>query len=115
VLFQKGGLSGEYFSQLSKIFSETVASQFEGSSAYSPPVLTETVTIGSAEAARLHIQAYFRELHDMLNMQENAALLTVDSYIREKLCFIRQNHEDLSVVVSQVSKFLIFYRSLIYL
>ncbi|KAK2711746.1 E3 ubiquitin-protein ligase TRIM23-like isoform X2 [Artemia franciscana] len=83
---------------------ETVASQFEGSSAYSPPVLTETVTIGSAEAARLHIQAYFRELHDMLNMQENAALLTVDSYIREKLCFIRQNHEDLSVVVSQISE-----------
>lgn len=58
---------------------------------------------GTAEQARLKIRHYFNELRETLNRQEVVALTTVDTHIREKLCMLRQQQEDMAILLSQVS------------
>ena len=49
-------------------------------------------------------------LRDQLTRQEVAALTVVDTYVRERLCFIRQHEEDIDLIVNQVIDFLfVFY------
>ena len=40
---------------------------------------------------------------DCLSFQENAALHVVNNHVREKLCYLRQQQEDMDVLTSQVS------------
>ena len=58
---------------------------------------------GTAEQARSKIKEYFNELRQNLNRQELAALTTVDTHIREKLCMLRQQQEDMAILLGQVS------------
>ncbi|XP_014784130.1 E3 ubiquitin-protein ligase TRIM23 [Octopus bimaculoides] len=58
---------------------------------------------GTAEQARSKIKEYFNELRQNLNCQELAALTTVDTHIREKLCILRQQQEDMAILLGQVS------------
>ena len=58
---------------------------------------------GSADVAKHRVRAYFQSLRDQLNVQEVAALTVVDTYIRERLCSMRQQEEDCEVILSQVS------------
>lgn len=58
---------------------------------------------GTAELARGKIKAHFDELRTTLNRQEVIALTTVDAHIREKLCMLRQQQEDMATLLSQVS------------
>ena len=58
---------------------------------------------GTAEAARGKIKAHFHALRTALNRQEVIALTTVDAHIREKLCMLRQQQEDMATLLSQVS------------
>ena len=60
---------------------------------------------GSADVAKHRVRAYFQSLRDQLNVQEVAALTVVDTYIRERLCSMRQQEEDCEVILSQVSVF----------
>ena len=67
---------------------------------------------GSADVAKHRVRAYFQSLRDQLNVQEVAALTVVDTYIRERLCSMRQQEEDCEVILSQVSnaeKFLLLF------
>ena len=41
-------------------------------------------------------------LRDQLTRQEVAAITVVDTYVRERLCFIRQHGEDIDLMVNQV-------------
>ncbi|XP_065657634.1 E3 ubiquitin-protein ligase TRIM23 [Hydra vulgaris] len=59
--------------------------------------------IGNAEIARLRIREYFNELRDTIRQQENEALSVVNSYVRENLCSIRQQQEDMAVLISQIT------------
>lgn len=58
--------------------------------------------LGSAEDARNRIRAYFDDLRDTINKQEEAGLAVVNNYVREKLCSLRQQQEDIAVFMSQV-------------
>ena len=58
--------------------------------------------IGSREDARNRIRAYFDDLRDTINKQEEAGLAVVNNYVREKLCSLRQQQEDVAVFMSQV-------------
>ncbi|XP_005107065.1 E3 ubiquitin-protein ligase TRIM23 [Aplysia californica] len=58
---------------------------------------------GTAEQARLKIKTYFNELRENLSRQEIAALAAVDTHIREKLCSLRQQQEDMAILMSQIS------------
>ncbi|XP_066298368.1 E3 ubiquitin-protein ligase TRIM23-like isoform X4 [Branchiostoma lanceolatum] len=58
---------------------------------------------GTAEEARVRVRRYFQELHETLHRQENVALSVVDTHVREKLCSLKQQQEDMAVVVSQVT------------
>ena len=64
---------------------------------------------GSADVAKHRVRAYFQSLRDQLNVQEVAALTVVDTYIRERLCSMRQQEEDCEVILSQVSNFMRFH------
>ena len=57
---------------------------------------------GTAEKAKDRVRSYFQGLKDQLNRQEVAALTVVDTYIRERLCFIRQHEEDIEMISNQV-------------
>ncbi|GFR85038.1 E3 ubiquitin-protein ligase TRIM23-like [Elysia marginata] len=66
----------------------------------------ETTTqqvLGTAEKARVKIKTYFNELRETLGRQEMAALTAVDTHIREKLCSLRQQQEDMASLMSQIS------------
>ncbi|BFY99158.1 hypothetical protein BsWGS_02199 [Bradybaena similaris] len=66
----------------------------------------ETTTqqiLGTAEQARVKIKTYFNELRENLNRQEMAALAAVDTHIREKLCSLRQQQEDMGILMSQIN------------
>ena len=63
---------------------------------------------GSADIAKHRVRAYFQSLRDQLNVQEVAALTVVDTYIRERLCSMRQQEEDCEVILSQVLRLSIF-------
>ncbi|XP_041044882.1 E3 ubiquitin-protein ligase TRIM23 isoform X4 [Carcharodon carcharias] len=58
---------------------------------------------GSAENARSCVRAYFAELHETLFRQEEMALSVVDAHVREKLIWLRQQQEDMTILLSQVS------------
>jgi len=58
--------------------------------------------IGTAEKAKQRVRSYFQGLRDQLNRQEVAALTVVETYIRERLCFIRQHQEDIEIIANQV-------------
>ena len=58
---------------------------------------------GTAEQARIKIKTYFNELRENLACQEVAALAAVDSHIREKLCSLRQQQEDMAILMAQIS------------
>ena len=70
---------------------------------------------GSADVAKHRVRAYFQSLRDQLNVQEVAALTVVDTYIRERLCSMRQQEEDCEVILSQVLNAKKSYFYLIYL
>jgi tripartite motif-containing protein 23 len=59
---------------------------------------------GTAEGARRRVRGYFQQLRDQLCVQEVAALTVVDSHVRERLCSIRQQEEDIAIVLSQVAE-----------
>ncbi|PVD23703.1 hypothetical protein C0Q70_16976 [Pomacea canaliculata] len=65
-------------------------------------VPTAQQMVGTAEQARLKIKHYFSELRENLNRQEIAALAAVDTHIREKLCMLRQQQEDMAILLSQI-------------
>lgn len=58
---------------------------------------------GTAEKARIRVREYFRDLRETIQHQENEALTVINSYIREKLCALRQQQEDMTVLTSQIS------------
>jgi len=58
--------------------------------------------IGTAEKAKQRVRSYFQGLRDQLNRQEVAALTVVETYIRERLCFIRQHQEDIEIIANQI-------------
>eukprot|EP00795_Rhopilema_esculentum_P004767 gene4767-21072_t len=64
--------------------------------------VSDTV-LGSAEDARIRVRAYFDDLRDTINKQEEAGLSVVNNYVREKLCSLRQQQEDIAVFMSQMS------------
>lgn len=63
---------------------------------------TAHLRVGTAEHARLKIKQYFHDLRENLNRQEIAALAAVDTHIREKLCMLRQQQEDMAILLSQI-------------
>ncbi|XP_066916364.1 E3 ubiquitin-protein ligase TRIM23-like [Clytia hemisphaerica] len=60
-------------------------------------------TIGTAEKARLSVRQYFDDLRDTIQQQESEALSVINLYVREKLHSLRQQQEDMAVLISQVS------------
>ncbi|KAF7700744.1 hypothetical protein HF521_001909 [Silurus meridionalis] len=58
---------------------------------------------GTAENARSCVRAYFADLHETLCRQEEMALSVVDAHVRERLIWLRQQQEDMSILLSQVS------------
>uniref|UniRef100_A0AAY4DN64 E3 ubiquitin-protein ligase TRIM23 n=1 Tax=Denticeps clupeoides TaxID=299321 RepID=A0AAY4DN64_9TELE len=64
--------------------------------------LTEHVP-GTAESARSCVRAYFADLHETLCRQEEMALSVVDAHVRERLVWLRQQQEDMTTLLSQLS------------
>lgn len=58
---------------------------------------------GTAQDARLRVRAFFDDLRETVNRQEEAGLAVVDNYVREKLFSLRQQQEDMAVLISQVT------------
>ena len=58
---------------------------------------------GTAEEARHKVRAYFDDLRETVNRQEEAGLAVVNNYVREKLLSLRQQQEDMAVLMSQVT------------
>ncbi|XP_071206104.1 E3 ubiquitin-protein ligase TRIM23-like isoform X1 [Salvelinus alpinus] len=58
---------------------------------------------GTAESARSCVRAYFADLHETLCRQEEMALSVVDAHVRERLIWLRQQQEDMAILLSQVS------------
>ncbi|XP_057261491.1 E3 ubiquitin-protein ligase TRIM23 isoform X4 [Pezoporus wallicus] len=58
---------------------------------------------GTAENARSCVRAYFSDLHETLCRQEEMALSVVDAHVREKLIWLRQQQEDMTILLSEVS------------
>ncbi|KAH0627977.1 hypothetical protein JD844_008601 [Phrynosoma platyrhinos] len=56
---------------------------------------------GTAENARSCVRAYFSDLHETLCRQEEMALSVVDAHVREKLIWLRQQQEDMTILLSQ--------------
>ena len=57
--------------------------------------------LGTAEMARRRVRGYFQQLRDQLCVQEVAALTVVDTHVRERMCSIRQQEEDMATILSQ--------------
>lgn len=60
---------------------------------------------GTGEEARGRVRQYFTQLREQLNRQEAQAMTALDAHIRERLCSIRQQQEDMTTLLSQVSLF----------
>lgn len=58
---------------------------------------------GTAEDARCKVRAYFDDLRETVNRQEEAGLAVVNNHVREKLLSLRQQQEDMAVLMSQVT------------
>ncbi|KAG7274052.1 hypothetical protein CRUP_030774 [Coryphaenoides rupestris] len=54
-------------------------------------------------SARSCVRAYFADLHETLCRQEEMALSVVDAHVRERLIWLRQQQEDMTILLSQVS------------
>jgi hypothetical protein len=65
---------------------------------------------GTADTARALVQTYFQQLLETLQLQEAAAMTAVDTYIRERLCSLRQLQEDLATSLSQVNIQICWYK-----
>lgn len=63
---------------------------------------------GTGEEARGRVRQYFTQLREQLNRQEAQAMTALDAHIRERLCSIRQQQEDMTTLLSQVSFFCFF-------
>lgn len=61
---------------------------------------TETGT-GLFAQARVHF--HFEKLRETLTQQEHVARAVVDTYLRERLCSLRQTKEHLASALSQVN------------
>ena len=66
-------------------------------------VLVTNHVAGSAEDARIRVRAYFDDLRETVSRQEEAGLAVVDNHVREKLLSLRQQQEDMAVLMSQVA------------
>lgn len=62
----------------------------------------ETIEEGTGSVVKKRVQMYFDQLRSTLNIQEGAAINAVETYVRERLCSIRQLQEDLVAWLSQV-------------
>lgn len=58
---------------------------------------------GTAEEARARVRSFFDDLRETVNRQEEAGLAVVDNYVREKLFSLRQQQEDMAVLIAQVN------------
>ena len=58
---------------------------------------------GSADEARGRVRQYFADLQETLKRQEMTALTVVDTHVRERLCMLKQQQEDMAVLLSQVT------------
>ncbi|XP_069174925.1 uncharacterized protein [Procambarus clarkii] len=79
---------------------ESVARQLEGASNDVGPA--EVDTGGTAAEARARVSQYFAQLRDQLNRQETQAMTVLDAHVRERLCSIRQQQEDMTTLLSQM-------------
>ncbi|MCL4130356.1 UNVERIFIED_CONTAM: hypothetical protein GTU68_037851, partial [Idotea baltica] len=57
---------------------------------------------GTAEEARVRVRLYFDQLKEVLQQQESVALRALDTHIRERICSIRQQQEDIASLLSQM-------------
>jgi len=60
-------------------------------------------SVGTAEIAREKVRSYFTNLREALERQEVAALTVIDTHVRERLCSLKQQQEDLTLVQSQIA------------
>jgi hypothetical protein len=51
------------------------------------------------------IREHFSALRQQLLVQESSAIVTLHAHVRERLCSIKQQQEDLSSLISQVQYF----------
>ena len=49
------------------------------------------------------MQHYFQELHETLQRQKEVAMSVIDAHVRERLYMLRQQQEDITVMMSNVS------------
>lgn len=75
-----------------------VAVRIEGTTNAEGDVVEE----GSGSLVKNRVRCYFNQLRETLMVQEAAAITAVDTYVRERLCSIRQLQEDLVAWLSQV-------------
>ena len=59
--------------------------------------------MGTAAIARDKVRSYFAHLRETLECQEVAALTVIDTHVRERLCSLKQQQEDLTLVQSQIA------------
>jgi len=69
-----------------------------------PNLESDPTAAGTADRARRRVRAYFQSLRDQLCVQEVAALTVVDTHVRERVCGIRQQEEEIATVLSQVAE-----------
>ena len=58
---------------------------------------------GTSEEARVKVSQYFQELQETLKRQEVAAMAVIDTHVRERLAMLKQQQEDMVVLISQIS------------
>ncbi len=80
-------------------FTGQVAVRIEGTMNADGEIIEE----GTGSLVKNRVRMYFNQLRETLLVQEAAAITAVDTYIRERLCSIRQLQEDLVAWLSQVS------------
>ena len=73
------------------------------SSASSSSSSSSSSSVGTADIAREKVRSYFSNLRETLERQEVAALTVIDTHVRERLCSLKQQQEDLTLVQSQIA------------
>ncbi|XP_050696035.1 E3 ubiquitin-protein ligase TRIM23-like [Eriocheir sinensis] len=79
---------------------EVVARKLEGGRAGDTP--SEADEEGTVEEARVRVRQYFAQLREQLSRQESQAKKALEAHVRERLCSIRQQQEDLATLLSQM-------------
>ena len=64
---------------------------------------TRLETNAAEEESKNRVRGYFAGLREELYRQETAALTVVDAFVRERLCAVRQQCEDLNAVLAQIA------------